>query len=343
MTMKSSQQDVFSLEDQVKLFDKLSPAARIRLIKSLPREQLDQLDGKSFINMSSSARTNLGRLLQSTSHTPFNHINYGRFASIEGFWWWIKSAERDDRLRTVSGKSARQLGKTFTSKPVKDFKVFVIRALWAKVTQNRVLLKSFTANTKTPIVSFYYSGDMNVPTVDPATVWVVKALEIMRDYLATVGLESAKFEEIEDYIHQCVQNTETDPVRGKKDQKKTRAQAIPASWQDALRIKRAAELAKKPKVEREATSVDIPKHPVEVQAVEVAVLTTAGAPAGKATLINNDWSGVTPEEAPAESTSPVDEALAEDEVICGGSANEEPVPTNEPGVEVPQDTANIQS
>lgn len=75
MTTKSSQQDVFSLEDQVKLFDKLAPAARIRLIKSLSREQLDEHDGKYFVNMSSSARTNLGRLLQSTSHTPFNHVN----------------------------------------------------------------------------------------------------------------------------------------------------------------------------------------------------------------------------------------------------------------------------
>lgn len=309
MTTKSSQQDVFSLEDQVKLFDKLAPAARIRLIKSLSREQLDEHDGKYFVNMSSSARTNLGRLLQSTSHTPFNHVNYGRFASIEGFWWWIKSAERDDRLRTVSGKSARQLGKTFTSKPVKDFKVFVIRALWAKVTQHRVLLKSLLANPKMPIVSFYYSGDMNVPTVDPATVWVVKALEIMRDYLATVGAESAKFEEIEDYIHQCVQNTKTDPASNKKDQKKPRAQAAPATWQDALRIKRAAELAKKAKAERASSAGATPKQPVET-----TVLTTdEGTPvvAGvqfPCTLLDGDQVVDSLEEVSADTTSPVVEA-----------------------------------
>lgn len=296
MSIKTSKQEVFSLDEQIALFDKLPADARIRIIKSLSREKLEELDGKTFINMGSPARSNLGRMLQSTSHSPFDHVNYGRFASIEGFWWWIKSVERDDRMRTLAGAAARRMGQSLTSTSVRDFKLYVIRAIWAKVTQNKPIFKSLMASGTTPIVSFYYSGNMNVPTVDPATSWVMKSLEIMRSYLLVVGLDKANFEEIEDYICQCVYSATPTPPAG-RPQKKPRARAaIPATWQEALRIKREAELAAKPKaaipepeVQAESTS---PVDEVEDEGV------ICGGPVEEEVVVASTLAEEVPEETP---------------------------------------------
>jgi hypothetical protein len=46
-------------------------------------------DGVTHINVYSRGNTELGRLLSNFAHTPFSHPEFGEFASVEGFWYWL--------------------------------------------------------------------------------------------------------------------------------------------------------------------------------------------------------------------------------------------------------------
>jgi hypothetical protein len=67
------------------------------------------MDGLNHINIFLKAKTSLGRWMSNWAHTPFTHLIHGKFASIEGFWYWLSS--RQDCLRDLSGVTARNLGK----------------------------------------------------------------------------------------------------------------------------------------------------------------------------------------------------------------------------------------
>jgi hypothetical protein len=45
-------------------------------------------DGVTHINIYSKGKTELGRWLTNFSYSPFNHPEYGKFLSMEGFWYW---------------------------------------------------------------------------------------------------------------------------------------------------------------------------------------------------------------------------------------------------------------
>jgi len=52
-----------------------------------------KMDGVTHINIYSKGKTKLGRLLTNFAHTPFTHAEYGQFASVEGFWYWIRDGK----------------------------------------------------------------------------------------------------------------------------------------------------------------------------------------------------------------------------------------------------------
>lgn len=48
-------------------------------------------DGVTHINIYSKGKTELGRWLTNFSYSPFNHPEYGKFLSMEGFWCWVST------------------------------------------------------------------------------------------------------------------------------------------------------------------------------------------------------------------------------------------------------------
>ena len=65
-------------------------------------------DGIDHINIYSKGKTELGRFLTNFAHTPFETSEDGKFASIEGYWYWL--SVRDEKLRDLSGFSAKKYG-----------------------------------------------------------------------------------------------------------------------------------------------------------------------------------------------------------------------------------------
>jgi hypothetical protein len=114
-------------------------------------------DGVSHINIFSGGKTELGKLLSNWSRTPFQHPRYGRFQSMEGFYFYIRSGEADEELRTLWGKWAQDHGRTLPRIVNRDFEKIMLEALRYKLICNphiRDMLKESTL----PLVHYYVFG-----------------------------------------------------------------------------------------------------------------------------------------------------------------------------------------
>lgn len=143
-------------------------------------------DGLTHINVYSKARTELGRLLSNFAHTPVNTPQNGKFASIEGYWYWLL-APRDstdkEALRTLSGFQAKDKGREVVGKDWPDanddlFKFQIYQALIAKVVQTKGLEEKLIQSSL-PFTHYYaYNGKV----IDVGG-WFVEAWEQIRSDL----------------------------------------------------------------------------------------------------------------------------------------------------------------
>src|SRR5689334_2393787 len=106
-------------------------------------------DGEHFINIYSSAKTELGRALSNFSRHEI--VLYGiKFASLEAFWYWLGLADvmtpyEEAQLIQQVGKFAKTLGKQLRAKygieysehdVTDEFKKKIKFAMWQKCEQH---------------------------------------------------------------------------------------------------------------------------------------------------------------------------------------------------------------
>lgn len=145
---------------------------------------LPGFDGIDHINVYSKARTKLGIVLSNFAMTPFEHPRYGKFMSIEGFWYWLATGKQHEELRHLYGYKAKEIGKKFPRVQIDNFIPEVKKALLLKFEQNKELAHDFSL-TSLPLTHYYYYGDISNPKVIPETkaMWFVEYLETIRRYL----------------------------------------------------------------------------------------------------------------------------------------------------------------
>ena len=200
----------FGVQEKLKLFDKLPESQRYAVIKQCDKETLDKNDGVAYVNISGHANTKLGKMLCFFSKCRFKHPKFGTFTSLEGLWWWLKTMDRPDKLRALHGKAANNEGRKHATAPIADFTEFVLEGIFASITQNKALYDELMQEPRLPIVSYYFSGSYSVPTVSDGRMWVQRGIESIRQYLTTVELKDAKFEDVEFTF-----NRDSDMSRGK--------------------------------------------------------------------------------------------------------------------------------
>ena len=150
-------------------------------------------DGVTHINVYSRGNTELGRLLSNFAHTPFSHPEFGEFASVEGFWYWLSLGKVYEELRPLYGFKCKQKGKELKTNGAKevhidDFEIQIKKALLLKVEQNQTVAK-LLKESSLPLTHYYvYGNDLN----DPGKYkiihlnkfnWIVDYLSIVRLYL----------------------------------------------------------------------------------------------------------------------------------------------------------------
>lgn len=128
-----------------------------------PREHFDPSDdGFTHLNIYSKANTKLGRDLSNFAYYPFTLEPYGRFASVEGFWYWYLTGQKHDDLRTLSGSKAKKVGQGYNGdreeSVLSEETIGVMQdAMVAKVMQHPELSDRLK-NSTLPFTHYYVYG-----------------------------------------------------------------------------------------------------------------------------------------------------------------------------------------
>lgn len=138
---------------------------------------LPEEDGVTHLNVYSKAATRLGRFLSNFAHAPVD-LEEGRFASLEGYWYWLKT--KQDNLKSLHGYEAKRLGKMYAlSVPqigLDEFQTKFKAALTAKLTQYPGALKELKESTL-PLAHYYvFSGVAK----DAGYKWILEHIDSLR-------------------------------------------------------------------------------------------------------------------------------------------------------------------
>ena len=147
----------------------------------------DYGDGVSHINVYSRGKTRLGQALTNFAAISFEHPSYGKFASVEGFWYWLATGRRDDRLRTLTGYEAKKVGQELSKNGrVQDphFEQQIKQAVLLKIEQHAKLAEDLKACTL-PLAHYYVYGAPDKPQVvrEGSAQWLIDYIGQIRMYL----------------------------------------------------------------------------------------------------------------------------------------------------------------
>ena len=139
-------------------------------------------DGVTHINIDQSANTSLGRSLSHFYDSPFIHPHFGPFNSMEGFWHYIKTIEADDRLRTLDAPDAHVLGKSLTTRLVKNFYAYINEANFYKIEQNEQI-KKWMVESELPFDYYYLFGTAMLPIRPVSAIPLIEGFTEIRKML----------------------------------------------------------------------------------------------------------------------------------------------------------------
>lgn len=139
-------------------------------------------DGVTHINIYSKGATELGRLLTNFAYTPFNHDIFGQFASVEGFWYFVKTGFKHDHLRDLHGVAAKKEGKQLEAAHFPYFQQAILSAIRCKMRQPKLL--QLLAESTLPFEHYYYGTPDNAKVIElPQYQWIVDEFERIRSLL----------------------------------------------------------------------------------------------------------------------------------------------------------------
>lgn len=121
---------------------------------------LPENDGVDHINVYSQGKTALGRTLSNFAHTPFRIPLWGKFESVEGFWFWRKTGL--PAFRQIWGHSAKKLGGIMNNdKEITERELTI--AYRAKLKAHPYIREALRQN-KLPLAHYYvYNGVVKEP------------------------------------------------------------------------------------------------------------------------------------------------------------------------------------
>lgn len=148
---------------------------------TLPPVEQVGIDGMDHINIWEKGSTELGVALSHMADLPFTHEVYGKFRSIEGFWHYIRSINRDDRTRMMAGYKAKKFGDTLESQRVDDFKAIIMDANWQKIKQYPPIVDEIKNSTLPFDIYYLFNNDENVRIRPASAFWLLDGFNVIRD------------------------------------------------------------------------------------------------------------------------------------------------------------------
>jgi hypothetical protein len=147
---------------------------------SLPSAESIGVDGVDHINISTRSATEFGIILDQFQNTPFEHPVYGFFSSIEAMWQYLRSANKDNRIRTIVGYRAKPNNDSNNFIHVDDFRYIIMNATWHKIQQYPVIYQEMKDSTLPFDMYFLYKNNPKVRIRTKAAFWMVMGMEEIR-------------------------------------------------------------------------------------------------------------------------------------------------------------------
>lgn len=150
-------------------------------------------DGVDHINIWDAAETELGKLLCNNSPLSFVHNILGKFYSIESFWHYIQSEERDDSIRSMYGPALKNFSRRSQSRQVKNFRAVIVDAAYQRIKQYPVLAEAMAESTL-PFDCYYIDRNAGGIRVRPNFFkWLILGFEELRTALKEKREPDLKF------------------------------------------------------------------------------------------------------------------------------------------------------
>lgn len=141
-------------------------------------------DGITHINIYSQGKTKLGKMLSNFYDSDFIHPQYGKFKTVEGLWYWLRTGKTHIEFRGMSGFKCKEFGRTKSGNSDfvinEKFKKDILIGIETKIQSNRELLNLFKSS-KLPF-EHYYVNDDNIKKL-PQYNWIVEGIEEIRKKL----------------------------------------------------------------------------------------------------------------------------------------------------------------
>lgn len=141
-------------------------------------------DGKTHINTGDQAKTPLGKMLSQSYRMPFNHSLLGEFQCINGFWSYLTSKVRNDRVRHLSGSDLKNYSKNNDSRRVDNFIYILLGAQWEKINAHPKLKTALKESTL-PLDCYYVTKkeEWDLRVRPRHADWMIWGFEEMRNAL----------------------------------------------------------------------------------------------------------------------------------------------------------------
>lgn len=142
-------------------------------------------DGIDHINIWDAAETELGEVLSHSYQLKFHHTMFGSFNSIETFWYYIQSKERDDQIRSLSGRILKSFANDrskITICFITNFKAIIADAQWQRISSMQPLVDELVKSTL-PFDCYYINAQSGIKTRPIMYKWICAAMEEIRKAL----------------------------------------------------------------------------------------------------------------------------------------------------------------
>lgn len=149
---------------------------RTNWVRDLPAANSIGQDGVHHINTWMGG-THLGKELAMSARHEFIHCVYGKFISVEAFYFWITSPNRPDRVRTMPHEALVRVRKKNGTKTVINLKALTMDAVWQMLHQTPDLLEYLKAKPKKMRFDHYRRQDNGLNVRASWSTWWVAGLE----------------------------------------------------------------------------------------------------------------------------------------------------------------------
>lgn len=140
-------------------------------------------DGIDHINIWDGAETELGKALSPGYQLKFHHSLFGSFNSIETFWRYIQSVERDDQIRSLSGRFLKNfVSNKLTICYVSNFRAIIMDTHWQKISGLQPLVDDIVESTL-PFDCYYINAQSKIRTRPAMYKWICSGMEEIRKAL----------------------------------------------------------------------------------------------------------------------------------------------------------------